>query len=126
MFIHSVSILQLKLFNSILLNAQLNNYFRLKSCISKDMLHIYGKFECKIWAVIESGAVWEWYSIKLRIICSKVQNCSKVLAGGHVRGNTKTKFTHINIQTLHVNHKTLALFFTEVCDKASIVEIMPC
>ena len=42
------------------------------------------------------------YSIKLRTICLKVQNCSKVLTGGHVRGNTKTQFTHINIQTLHV------------------------
>ena len=49
--------------------------------------------------------------IKLRIISLKVQNCSKVLTGGHVRGNTKIQFTHINIQTLHVNHKTVKLFF---------------
>ena len=54
------------------------------------MLHIYGKLECKIWAVIESGAVWEGYNIKLRTICLKAQNCSKVLTSGHVRGNTKT------------------------------------
>ena len=39
----------------------------------------------------------------------KVQNCSKVLAGGHVRGYTKTQFTHMNIQTLHVNTSTLFL-----------------
>ena len=46
----------------------------------------------------------------LRTICLKVQNCSKVLTGGHARGNTKTQFTHINIQTLHVYHKTLNTF----------------
>ena len=47
----------------------------------------------------------------LRTICLKVQNCSKVLTGEHARGNTKTQFTHINIQTLHVYHKTLNTFF---------------
>ena len=51
--------------------------------------------------------------IKLRIISLKVQNCSKVLTGGHVRGNTKIQFTHINIQTLHVNHKTVSTFFLQ-------------
>ena len=69
---------------------------------------MYGKFECKIWTVIEGGAVWEGYNIKLRTICLKVQSCSKVLTVGYVRGNTKTQFTHINIQTLHVNHKTVS------------------
>ena len=47
------------------------------------MLQIYGKFECKIWAVIESGAIWEGYNIKLRTIFLKVQNCFQVLTGGH-------------------------------------------
>ena len=54
------------------------------------MLHIYGKFECKIWAVIESVVVWEGYNIKLRTICLNAQNCSQVLTDGHVRSNTKT------------------------------------
>ena len=34
----------------------------------KTMLHSI-KFECKIWAVIENGVVWEGYNIKLRTIC---------------------------------------------------------
>ena len=55
----------------------------------KTILHSI-KFECKIWAVIESGVVWEGYNIKLRTICLKAQNCFQVLTGGHVRGNTKT------------------------------------
>ena len=59
------------------------------------------------------------YSIKLTTICLKAQNCSKVL--------TKSQFTHINVQTLHVYHKTLnTFFFTEICDKASRAEIMFC
>ena len=54
------------------------------------MVHIYGKFKCKIWAVIESGVVWEGYNINVRTISLKAQNFSKVLTGGIVRGNTKT------------------------------------
>ena len=49
--------------------------------------------------LLESGAVWQGYSIKLRTICLKVHNCSKVVTDGHVKGNNKTQFTHINIQT---------------------------
>lgn len=70
--------------------------------------------------------VREEYSIKIRAISLKVQNCSNILIDGYVRDNTKTQFTRINIEMLHVNHKILSTFFNKVCDKASKVEIMPC
>ena len=76
------------------------------------MPHIYGKFECKIWAVIESGAVWEGYNIKLRTNCLKAQNCSKALAGGHVREVIpKYSLQILTFKRYMYIIKLLALFF---------------
>ena len=122
MLIHSKSILQLNIFNSILLNAQLNNYFKLKSWIFfQSTITFFNGKKIYFISTVNSNVRLELlqkvvqyekeHSIKLRTICLKVQNCSKALTNGHVRCNTKKQFTYINIQTLHKNHKTLSIIF---------------
>ena len=51
--------------------------------------------------------------MKVSAICLKVQNCSKLLGGGHVRVNTEIQFPYSNVQMLHINHTTLSTFFLQ-------------